>query len=50
MRSSTCGAVVAGDRYGLPDAIKVPAGAANLWRVFAEAMKKAKTPAAVTAA
>jgi hypothetical protein len=36
---------------GLPDTIKSPAGAANLWRAFAEAMKKAKAPAseAVTA-
>jgi hypothetical protein len=38
--------VVAGNRYGLPDAIKAPVGAGNLWRAFAEAMKKAKAPAA----
>jgi hypothetical protein len=37
---------MAGNRYGLPDAIKAPVGAANLWRTFAETMKKAKTPAA----
>jgi len=46
IRSGTSGAVVAGNRYGLPDTIKSPAGAANLWRSFAEALKKAKTPAA----
>jgi hypothetical protein len=40
------GAVVAGNRYGLQDVIKAPSGAANLWRAFAEALRKAKTPAA----
>jgi hypothetical protein len=34
--------VVAGNRYGLPDAIKAPAEAANLGRAFADTMKKAK--------
>jgi AAA domain len=46
LRSGTSGAVVAGNRYGLPDTIKAPADAGNLWRTFAEALKKAKTPAA----
>jgi hypothetical protein len=40
--------VVAGNRYGLPNAIKAPAGAGNLWQAFAEAMRKAKAPAAVS--
>jgi hypothetical protein len=30
----------------LPDTLKAPAGAANLWRAFAEALTKAKSPAA----
>jgi hypothetical protein len=34
----------------LPVVIKSPAGAANLWRTFAEAMRKAKTPTAATGA
>jgi hypothetical protein len=34
------------DGQGLPDTIKAPAGAGNLWRTFAEALKKAKTPVA----
>jgi hypothetical protein len=46
LRTGTSGAVVAGNRYGLPDTIKAPAGAGNLWRGFAEALKKAKAPAA----
>jgi hypothetical protein len=46
LRAGTSGAVVAGNRYGLPDAIKAPPGAGNLWRAFAEAMRKAKAPAA----
>ena len=46
-RAGTSGAVVAGNRYGLPDAIKAPVGAGNLWRAFAEAMRKAKAAAAV---
>jgi hypothetical protein len=40
--------VVAGDRYRLPDVVKAPSGAGNLWRAFAEALKKAKAPRAVT--
>jgi hypothetical protein len=39
LRSGTSGAVVAGNWYGLPDKHKAPAGAANLWRTFAEALK-----------
>jgi hypothetical protein len=50
MRAGTSGAVVAGNRYGLPDTIKAPAGAGNLWRSFADALKKAKTPAAAVPA
>jgi hypothetical protein len=50
LRSGTSGAVVAGNRYGLPDTIKAPAGAANLWRTFAEALKKAKAPVPVVPA
>ncbi len=46
LRTGSCGAVVAGNRYGLPDTIKAPSGAGNLWRAFAEAMKKAKAPVA----
>jgi hypothetical protein len=46
LRAGTSGALVAGNQYGLPDTIKAPAGTANLWRAFAEALKMVKTPAA----
>jgi AAA domain len=45
LRAGPSGAVVAGNRYGLPDVLKAPTGAGNLWRAFAEALKKAKAPA-----
>jgi hypothetical protein len=44
LRAEPSGAVVAGNRYGLPDVIRA-AWAANLWRAFAEALKKAKVSA-----
>jgi hypothetical protein len=34
----------------LPDVLKAPAGAVNLWKTFAEAMKAAKAKPATTAA
>jgi hypothetical protein len=46
LRSGTSEAVVVVNRYGLPDVVKTPARAGNLWRAFAEALKRAKTPAA----
>jgi hypothetical protein len=51
IRAGTSGAIVAGSRYGLPDVLKAPPGAVNLWKAFADAMKVAKAkPAAPTAA
>jgi hypothetical protein len=34
----------------VPDVLKSPAGAANLWKAFADAMKAAKTKPGATAA
>ena len=49
-RAGASAAAVAGSRFGLPDTLKAPPGAANLWKTFAEAMKKAKAqPAAFVA-
>jgi hypothetical protein len=38
--------LVDGNRYGLPDVVKAPAGAGNLWWAFADALKRAKASAA----
>jgi hypothetical protein len=43
IRAGTSGAIVAGSRYGLPDVLRAPAGAGNLWKAFAEAMRRAKS-------
>jgi hypothetical protein len=50
IRAGTSGAIVAGSRYGLPDVLKAPAGAANLWKAFAAVMKTAKANSAAPAA
>ena len=42
LRSDASGAVVAGNRYGLAAEMTAAAGAANLWKVFADALGKAK--------
>lgn len=44
LRADSSGAIVAGNRYGLPAEITAPAGALNLWTMFANALTKAKTP------
>ena len=43
IRAGTSGAIVAGSRYGLPDVLRAPAGAGNMWKSFAEAMRRAKS-------
>lgn len=42
LRCSPSAAIVAGNRYGLPDEITASAGAVNLWKAFATEMGKAK--------
>jgi hypothetical protein len=50
IRAGTSRAMVAGSRYGLPDVLKAPAGAVNLWKAFSDAMKAAKAKPAATVA
>lgn len=45
MRCAPSAAVVAGNRYGMPDEITASPGAANLWKAFAGALVKAKAKA-----
>ncbi len=45
IRSDASGAVVAGNRYGLPTELTAKPGAENLWKVFADALAKARKPA-----
>lgn len=42
LRAEVSGSIVAGNRYGLPAELTAPAGAANLWKAFADALTKAK--------
>lgn len=42
LRSDASGAIVAGNRYGLPAEITSAPGAENLWKAFADALGKAK--------
>ena len=42
LRCSPSAAIVAGNRYGLPDEITSPPGAKHLWEAFAKAMGKSK--------
>jgi hypothetical protein len=46
LRADASGAIVAGNRYGLPAQIHAPAGAAYLWKAFADAFAKAEGKAA----
>jgi hypothetical protein len=43
LRANASAAIVAGNRYGLPDEITAPAGADHLWRAFAIALQKSKS-------
>lgn len=43
LRITPSAAIVAKNRYGMPDEITAPAGAANLWKAFATALGKAKS-------
>jgi hypothetical protein len=43
LRAEASGAVVAGNRYGIPAELTARPGAANLWKAFADALAKAKT-------
>ena len=43
LRADASSAIVAGNRYGLPAQIHAAAGAANLWKAFAQARGKAAT-------
>jgi hypothetical protein len=45
LRCAPSAAIVAGNRYGMPDEITAPAGAANLWSAFARALQIAKAKA-----
>jgi hypothetical protein len=49
IRAGTSGAIVASSRYGLPDVLKAPNGAASLWKAFTDAMKAAKAKQAAPA-
>jgi hypothetical protein len=46
LRCNPSAAIVAGNRYGLPDEITAPPGAKHLWDAFAKEMGKAKAKAA----
>lgn len=43
IRCNGTSAIVAGNRYGMPDEITAPIGARNLWKAFATALRAAKT-------
>lgn len=45
LRCNPSAAIVAGNRYGMPDEITAPAGAKNLWGAFAKALQAAKAKA-----
>ena len=45
LRCTPSAAIVAGNRYGMPDEITAPAGARNLWVAFAKALQTAKAKA-----
>lgn len=45
LRCGATAAIVAGNRYGMPDEITSAAGASNLWQAFAGALSKAKAKA-----
>lgn len=49
LRCAPSAAIVAGNRYGMPDEVTAPPGAANLWNAFAKALVAAKTKARQTA-
>ena len=42
LRADATSAIVAGNRYGLPAQVHALAGAANLWKAFADAFAKAR--------
>lgn len=43
LRCAPSAAIVAGNRYGMPDEITAPPGAANLWGAFAKSLSAAKS-------
>ena len=42
LRAQASGAIVAGNRYGLPDVIRSSPGAASLWKAFETELRKAR--------